>query len=167
MKKLIFAAIFCTFATVSIAAQSKADNFLGTWKLTKTKGSFSKGATINSMILKVSDIGGKLTIVKETQGEIPIIKQSFSTTRTAAYKISGASTTNIIPGQYGGVVVSYLDFLGKNKLRLRDTVQKTEERRQVIPFGGTEYWTVSDDGKTLIIEFRTQFSSSKAFFSKE
>jgi hypothetical protein len=139
LKKILIAVLFGALAVVSVSAQSRADNFLGTWKMTKTEGAFSKGATINSMILKVSAIDGKLTIVKEIEGEIPIIKENFSTTHTAEYKLSGASTTNIVPGQYGGVLVSYLDFPGKNKLRLRDTVQDTGERRTAMLTGGTQY----------------------------
>jgi hypothetical protein len=60
-----------------------------------------------------------------------------------------------------------MDFLGKNKLRPRDNVQKTSEAERVIPYGGTEYWTVSDDGKTLRVEIRTAYNSSKAIFSKQ
>ena len=165
LKKLVFAVVLVSFAAFSAAAQTKVDRYLGTWKMTKIEG-YLKGTTIKSMVMSVSEVGGEFKIVNETAG-VSANKQSYSTTRTSAYKVNGASTTNIIPGQFGGVVVSYLDFTGKNKLRLRNTVQKTEEGRQVIPFGSTEYWTVSDDGKTLTVEIRTAYNSSKAIFVKE
>lgn len=165
LKKLFIAVLFGALAAFSVAAQSKADNFLGTWKLTKSEG-FLKGTTIKSMVLKVSVVGGEFRIVKETEG-VSANKKSYSTTRTSVYKINGASTTNLVPGLFSAVLVSYMDFLGKNKLRLRDTMQDTSERRSAVSYGGTEYWTLSDDEKTLTIETRSGSNLSKAIFTKE
>jgi hypothetical protein len=170
-KKLIFAALFSVLAIASAAAQNKTDNFLGTWKLTKTEG-MSKSSTIRSIVLNISQTGDDLQIERNTQGTFA--NQIYSRTKNDLYNIKDPATVGLIAGRMGGTVRHELRVLSARKLRFDTLLDKD--------YGTTanrELWIVSDDGKTLTIETSSRFSSrtapensgggisSKMFFSKQ
>jgi len=165
-KKLLFAALLGIFAVLSVSAQNKADNFLGTWKMTQMKG-YDKASTIQSITLTVTQAGGDFNIERTIQGVYE--KKDYSYTRINAYKIDGSSSTNVIPGQlaFFGVYNSYMKFTGDNKLMLRYNLQGDSNFINSPGYGATEYWKLSNDGKNLFVESRGRYGSTKTTYSKQ
>ena len=158
LKKNFIAALFGAFMVISVSAQSKsADNFLGTWKLTKVEGA-GKSWNLKSMTLNVSQTGDEFRIERDTQSAATIqnnaVTQNNLFTQTSSYKINGDDSVSVLAGQFGGTVRSQMRFLSASKLRL-DT--KLDKDFNVT--NARELWTVSSDGKTLTIEASSRFYS--------
>jgi ABC-type transport system substrate-binding protein len=159
-KKLIFAALLGIFAIGSVSAQSKIDNFLGVWKMIETEGAGSS-STVKSLTLNVSQTGDEIVIDRTAGGVYN--NQAYSNTLSSSYKLSGATTTQLVGGRFGGTVQGYMEFFNPHKLRFRAEFQ-TELRK--IDRNVREDWTLSDDGKTLTIHTYS-VGRSKTIFTKQ
>lgn len=156
LKKLFCAALLSGLAAFSVFAQSKAGNFLGTWKLTEIKGSM-KNSTIDSMVLNISQTGDEIKIEKITQGVY--LDKPYSLTRTELYALNGSDSVSVVGGLTGGTQTNRMRLLAPDKLRFDSTLNQDRARTSI-----REFWSVSDDGKTLTIETtgRTNFKNSSA-----
>ena len=154
MKKMLFVALFSMFAIVSVAAQKNADNFVGTWKLTKTEG-LPKTSTVRKMTLDISQTGGAIRIARITEGVTN--NQTYSTAATESFDVKGGSSVSLVAGQFGGTLKNRLRVLAANRLRFDSVLD-----RDLTIVSTREIWTLSSDGKTLTVETFSKYSSKNA-----
>lgn len=159
-RKLILLAFSLALFVSASFAQQKSANFLGTWKLAESENNSKAGKTT----ITVTETGKDLIIERNHQKAGNAETYSFKT----SYKISGATTTKLIAGQFGGVEITSLRFLKDNKLQLLKTMRTDPDLQTVV--GSTpsrETWTLSEDGKTLTVKIVARYASSKMVFVKE
>jgi hypothetical protein len=160
LKKIFMVALFGALAVVSVSAQTRVDNFTGTWKSTKLEGSI-KDHNVQSLTLNVTQAAGDLQIEQTTQAVYQ--KRDYSRTQSSSYKLDGSTSTDLRGGQSLGALNRYLKVTGADKLMLRYNIQ-TDGNGEV---GTTEFWTLSDDGKTLTVELRAKYGFSKITYSRQ
>ena len=160
MKKLVLATFFITLAVFSASAQKSVDNFLGNWKSTKLEGAVKSNA-VQTVTLNVTQAAGNFKIERTTQGVYD--KKDYSYTQTSAYKIDGSSATALVDGSIR-ILTSYMKITAPNKLMLRYNI---ETDTSATGLGDTEQWTLSADGRTLTVEWRGRYGSSKTVFTKQ
>lgn len=152
LKKLFIAALFATFMSASASAQeSKVENFLGSWKMTKFSGS-QKNESFSSMRLTISQSGDEITIVRSPQS--PLSSKDFPVLQTNRFNLDGSVSVHSLGSRSGGKMENRLSVPAANKLRfdseMNDDIYITKIR---------EVWKISDDGKTLTVESFYSISS--------
>lgn len=160
LKKLFFVTLLSVFVVLSVSAQKAADNFTGTWKSTKLEGSV-KDNNVQSLTLNVTQANGDLRIEQTTQAVYQ--KKDYSRTQSSSYRLDGSVSTDLRGGQLLGALNRYLKVTGSDKLMLRYNIQ-TDADGEV---GTTEFWTLSEDGKTLTVELRAKYGFSKITYSRQ
>lgn len=149
-------AIVTIFLTAStIFAQQKTGNFLGTWKLAETNNRTNE-LNIKSMTITVTETDKDLIIERNTQ------KSDIGFSSKNIYKTSGATTTSLVGGRFGGLETQFLRFVKNNKLELLWAFQGERDGRS-----SREIWTVSEDGKTLTVLQKGAYISGKLVFTKQ
>lgn len=139
MRRVLFVALFCIFAIVSVSAQSKADNFIGNWQMTSMKGSFND-SPIPTFYLDITRSGDKIKIVDSRSPN-----KNQVATKTYEFSIDGDNLVYLNKVGLGSSAANIeADFVSNNKLRILKSNYYTSDVREI--------WTISKDGKTLTIE---------------
>lgn len=148
---LLFALSLILTASTAFAQQ----NFLGTWKLAETNN-WTNELNIKSMTITVTETGKDLIIERSTQ------KTDISFSSKDVYKTSGATTTALVGGRFGGLETQFLRFVKDNKLELLWRFEAERDGRS-----NREIWTISEDGKTLTVLQQSRYLSGKLVFTKQ
>lgn len=159
MKKMIFAALFAVFAVVSVSAQTKVDQYLGTWKMV----SQPKKWKIKMMILNVS-VADEMFKIEKITDDVRDGKDIASTV-IYSYKLSGGTSTFLpITSTVG---TTYLRYKSDGKLRLFQTYDAGNPESLGSVLNVREDWSLSSDGRTLSVEIRRYSDSLKFVFAKQ
>jgi len=164
MKKMFFAVLFGIFAAISISAQSKVDNFLGTWKMTKIEGG-TEYSTIKSISMNVSLDGKELKIAQTMQGVNN--NKAYTDTSNTSYKLNGAAVTEPAGGRFGGILIRYMTIHAPDKLEFTLGLKNDPSPSNIVGMVAVQLWTLSDDAKILTIETQTRHTKSIIIFSKQ
>jgi len=154
LKKLFIAVLFGAFAVASISAQKNVDNFVGTWKLTKTEG-LPKTSTVQKVTLDISQTADAIRIERTSEGVNNNQKYSFN--NIESFDVKNGTSVSLVAGQFGGTLKNQLRVLAANRLRFDSVLD-----RDLTTVSAREIWTLSSDGKTLTIETFSRYSSKNA-----
>lgn len=154
LKKLFMVALFGALAVVSVAGQSKADNFLGTWTLTKTEG-FPKTSTVQKVTLDISKTADAIKIERTSEGVNN--NQKYSVVLSESFNIKSGSSVSLVAGQFGGTLKNRMRVLTADRLRFDSSLE-----RDLTTVSEREIWTLSNDGKTLTIETFSRYTRNNS-----
>ena len=139
------------FAIVSASAQTKVDNYLGTWKLTSQK----KNSDLKMITLNVS-VADEMFKIEQITDDVRDGKDR-SWTVNYLYKLNGGTLT-FFPGKMSERASTYLQYPSDGKLRLFVDWGSNSTR---------EDWRLSDNGKTLTIDTRKYGYTVRSVYAKQ
>ena len=151
LKKLTFALALGVFAfAFSVSAQTKVDQYLGTWKMV----SQPKDSKYKMITLNVS-VDGDAFKVERIIEEVRDGKDVSSTT-ISSWKLSGASSTLLNP--LGDFSTTYMSYLRNGKLRFGNIYSPVNVNQDPLQFNPSirEDWSLSSDGRTLTVGSRSR-----------
>lgn len=140
MKKIFFLGFFGLLLVFSVSAQTSVDSFLGSWKL--VKHSFDTPISNSVMNVNIAQNGNELKL--EQFWKNTDTKTDWN--KTLSFK--GYLHIKQIGGSPGRIEKSQIRFLNAKKFYIQTTTEILNTRKQEI----RETWSISDDGKSLIIE---------------
>lgn len=158
MKKLLFAFLFAAVAIVSASAQ---DAFVGRWTRTKVEGTGAVSA-VTDLQIAISKTGNELKFERKSSGMNG--NKPFTNTITQSFKIKGGDSAKLIPGRFGGVMIERFTVHNPSRIEIGTTFNADNEQMNRT---SREFWTLSNDGKTLTVEYRNDFASTTMVFTKQ
>lgn len=158
LKKLAFVIALGVFAVASVAAQTKVDKYLGTWKMIgQPKGSKFKMVTLN---VSVDADVFKVEKITETMRN----DKDYSWTTIYTYKLSGA-TSAFLQSKQNDFSSTYLRYLADDRLRLvyNYNVNNVDLESLESTSSVREDWSLSGDGRSLTVDILNFNRSSTRF----
>lgn len=134
MKNLVFLLLTFFLASFSISAQCKANNFSGNWILNKTSSKIKFNAA--EIRILITQSGKDCSI--ERNGSIQIF----------------SSNTYVKDSDPKHPIIARLTFIDANKFSITTTIGSPLSKSRVSEY--IEYWTISDNGKKLVIESQSR-----------
>jgi hypothetical protein len=158
LKKLVFALTLAVFAATSVSAQTKVDQYLGTWKLT----SQPKNSKFKMVTLNVSVEGDAFEVEKISD----TVKdgKDYSWTTIYSYKLSGA-TSAYLPSKRNDFASTYMRYMSDGKLRLVYNYNASSVDLESLESNSSirEDWSLSSDGRTLTVDLLNYNRASTRF----
>ena len=161
IKSILIASLSILILAIGVLAQDKTDNFEGVWKLDASKSELDEKVRFTAMTMTVNQTNEALSIKKkaETDNDLPSnvqrIKVSSKDKRGEIYKLDGTETSSELDGEAEGEVKFKTETENEGKLILIKNINLNYMGNE-INTTITETWELSSDGKTLIVNSKTE-----------